>query len=69
MYDYEREKEIRLLAEQQVEEEKRQVIIEEEKTRLLRDHAPDYADYLPKGSSIFDFRVGSFIFQLKDSLF
>merc|ERR1719335_549534 len=49
IYAAEREADIRSLAEQRVEEEKRQVVVEEEKSRLLREHAADYYDYLPKG--------------------
>jgi hypothetical protein len=49
MYDAERQREINRLAEQQVEEEKRLVLVEEAKRKLLRENAAEYADYLPKG--------------------
>lgn len=49
MYEAERKSEIDMLAAQRIEEEKRLVVIEKERKRLLMEHAPAYKDYLPKG--------------------
>ena len=49
LYDKERQAEIDELAGYALEEEKRKVVIEEEKTRLLREDTLALKDYLPKG--------------------
>ncbi len=49
LYEAERQQEIQALASQQVEQEARGVQIEAEKRRLLREHAVEFRDYLPKG--------------------
>lgn len=48
-YDAEREKELAELREQAGIDAERAVLVEEERKRLLREHAVAYKDYLPKG--------------------
>merc|ERR1712192_18884 len=48
-YEAQRQSEVAELAHQRIEQEKRFVEVEEEKRRLLRAHAAEFRDYLPKG--------------------
>mmetsp|Transcript_53166 Transcript_53166/g.153457 ORF Transcript_53166/g.153457 Transcript_53166/m.153457 type:complete len:153 (+) Transcript_53166:1-459(+) len=50
MYEKQREAERQAEAQLREEESKRQVIIEEERRRLLKEHAADLFDFLPKGA-------------------